>query len=152
MRQNGARGACYEVSQLIFKQFGFHTAEGVYQHSDGRPIYLHRWNIMPDGSILDGTADQFGEGHDVFTIDPSNAFFQRYRPIWTNAFNPSTIDTYKNMPWTNFSDQDYWNKNQDPQGWWLEDLSIYIEWKRQMVEQYPSFRRKDDIDFLALHS
>ena len=149
MRLSGARGACHEVSQFIEHEFGFIAKSGVYECADGRPIFEHRWNIMNDGSILDGTADQFAEGFDVLILKTNHQNLARYRPIYTDSFNPKSIEWLKHKPYAGASDAKWWSGNKnlyaDQPGWWLEDMQPYLLWKKSMNEAYESFRREDDM-------
>jgi hypothetical protein len=143
MRENGQRGACYEVSQFIQWRFGLPAQEGVYQLPTGEPICLHRWNLTPNGDILDGTADQFCEGRDVDLIPSGNPRTARYRPIWTIAFNPNTVAWHQAAPWTGLADEEWWAKNShldNCNGWWLKETGPFIAWRTQMEERYASFR------------
>ena len=145
MRGFGQRGACYEVSQFIQWRFGFPTQEGVYQTVAGEPICVHRWNLLPDRDILDGTADQFCEGDDISIIHVGSPRAKRYRPIWTCSFNPETIAWHHDIPWTGVPDQEWWQQNgqlEARNGWWLQDKGKFVDWRRQMEARYESFRDK----------
>ena len=145
MRGFGPRGACYEVSQFIQWRFGFPTQEGVYQTVAGEPICVHRWNLLPDRDILDGTADQFCEGDDISIIHVGSPRAKRYRPIWTCSFNPETIAWHHDIPWTGVPDQEWWQQNgqlEARNGWWLQDKGKFVDWRRQMEARYESFRDK----------
>ncbi len=150
MRLNGARGACHEVSQFIEHEFGFMAKSGVYECADGRPIFEHRWNIMDDGSILDGTADQFAEGFDVIILKANHQNISHYRPIYTDSFGPKSIDWLKSRSYIGVSDAQWWSENKkiytDQPGWWLDDIQHYLIWKKFMSETYESFTRKDDFE------
>ena len=47
-------------------------------------------NLLPDGSILDATADQLGEGKDVIVVHPSDKNYHRYRPEFSHDSMPIT--------------------------------------------------------------
>lgn len=55
--RNGRTGGCHLVSQWLKIHKGFAMVSGCfatdYGHGD------HCWNVLPDGRILDATADQF---------------------------------------------------------------------------------------------
>jgi hypothetical protein len=140
MRNLGQRGACYEVAQYIQWRFGVPAQEGVYQAAGGAPIVLHRWNLLPNGDILDGAADQFCEGADISIIPAGTTLATRYRPIWTCAFNPGTIQWLRDRAWTGLPDKEWWDRNTAlPLGWWLADPGPYHAWREVMAARYKSF-------------
>jgi hypothetical protein len=53
------RGGCSLVSEELEETHGLFMDGGCY--IDGRKHIAHYWNKLPDGRILDVTADQFGE-------------------------------------------------------------------------------------------
>jgi hypothetical protein len=143
MRALGQRGACYEVSQFIQWRWGFPSQDGIYQMVSGEPICQHRWNLLPDGNILDGTADQFCEGGDITIVAMSDPRAKRYRPIWTCSFNPDTITWHHGTPWMGIPDREWWRQNcelETHQGWWLEDRRQFYEWRYRMEALYESFK------------
>jgi hypothetical protein len=145
MRCLGQRGACYEVSQFIQWRFGLPAQEGVYQTAAGEPVCLHRWNLLANGDILDGTADQFCEGEDISLLSYASPRAKRYRPIWTHAFNPDTIAWHQGTVWTGLPDQEWWEQNgefETATGWWLQDVGPFVEWRLRMDARYESFRAK----------
>src|SRR5574343_1537395 len=61
----GGDGQCHEVSEWIEGEYGWERIGGAYTAINGDVIASpHYWNMLPDGSILDATADQFGEGYE----------------------------------------------------------------------------------------
>ncbi len=145
VRQNGQRGACYEVAHFVWAKFHLPMFEGVYQARNGNPINIHRWNLLPGGEIFDGTADQFGEGLDISVLKADHPSHCRYRPIWTRAFNPRTIDWLSHIAWTGQTDEEFWASNPDLEpraGWWLEDVTLYVKWRSEMEARFASFREK----------
>jgi predicted HicB family RNase H-like nuclease len=74
-------GFCHEVSEFIQHEYGFARASGTFMAKDlVTPIGLHYWNILPDLSILDMTADQFMEGSDYRIIPKEHPDWLRYQP------------------------------------------------------------------------
>jgi hypothetical protein len=60
-------GGCSWMSEVVSARFGYQEDGGCYDAGDGRHI-AHCWNVLPDGAILDTTADQFGEPGDGIRI------------------------------------------------------------------------------------
>lgn len=79
---NGGGGACHLVSEAIESCWGLERVEGTVTSADGRIICSHHlWNEFPDGTILDATADQFGE-EDIRFITPSDPSYHTYQIRW----------------------------------------------------------------------
>ena len=70
------------MSEWLEAEYGWTRVDGVYTTADYKePIVTgHYWNLLPDGSILDATADQLGEGDDIRVVPPSSPTYHRYRP------------------------------------------------------------------------
>ncbi|WP_143530598.1 hypothetical protein [Rhizobium sp. RU36D] len=146
MRLAGCWGACYEVSCFIEHRYGFRRFDGVYQLSDGTPVFKHSWNVTPDGGIIDGTADQFFHGEDVATHGAGDPRAVRYREKFTRAHNPARVDwlaahTYIGMPDEEFWSTRYSERRLGP-GWWLLDNSDYLAWLNDNADRYWLFARK----------
>lgn len=89
---NGGGGMCHEVSEIIEQEWGWERISGTYCHSDGKIVcYAHYWNAMPDGTVVDSTADQFGED-DIRVIKPGHPVFKQYRPEWYQDYHPGHPD------------------------------------------------------------
>ena len=52
-------GGCWLVAGDIAYRFGWDQIGGCYVLPDGTHE-SHEWNLLPDGRIIDATADQFG--------------------------------------------------------------------------------------------
>ncbi|MBA4797549.1 MAG: hypothetical protein H2043_09125 [Rhizobiales bacterium] len=143
MRLAGCWGACFEVSCFIQHTFGWVRVDGVYALPDGRPIFLHSWNALSDGSLLDGTADQFGEGDDVGIYPRNSPSFLRYREKYTIAHNPENTAWLKGQPYVGLPDRDFWDaaeaRKELPPGWWLAHPQQYLSWFRNGAAHYPMF-------------
>jgi hypothetical protein len=143
VRLAGCWGGCYEVACFIEYQFGWRRVDGVYALPDGRPIFLHSWNITPDGSLCDGTADQFGEGDDVVCLDADCGQAKRYREKYTTAYNPSVTPWLKDAPYIGLPDRQFWDGREETRtlepGWWLVDREQYLSWFANGVRHYPMF-------------
>lgn len=142
MRLVGCWGACFEVACFVEHKYGWRRVDGVYALPDGRPIFLHSWNVMPDGWIVDGTADQFGEGLNVAVLSPEVAV-PRYREKFTAAHNPQTTPWLAKMPYAGLPDQMFWDEQEGSKslvpGWWLSDRETYLSWFKRGAAVYPKF-------------
>src|ERR1700740_618790 len=76
----GGGGMCHFVSECIHNKFGWHAESGTLLDRNGDVIMGggHVWNVLPDGAILDATADQIGEGRDIAIIEPDDPDYHRY--------------------------------------------------------------------------
>lgn len=54
-------GGCGVVSEVLDVRYGWQRSGGCYASTPEAHHIAHYWNILPDGRILDATADQFGE-------------------------------------------------------------------------------------------
>jgi hypothetical protein len=63
---DGDLAVCDVVSREIQKILGWPMEFGECDHEPA--LYFHCWNILPDGSILDATSDQFGLGLDPLEV------------------------------------------------------------------------------------
>lgn len=132
-RSEGGGGMCHMVSEWIEDVLGWERVSGTYLSADGEPICGggHLWNILPDGAILDATADQFGEGHDIRVIEPSDPDWSRYDVEWYEDYNPHHEDFDPNWDrqrrspdkFTGEVDYDHDNRLSDERGdhWWVKD-------------------------------
>ncbi len=143
MRLAGCWGGCFEVACFIEYRYGWRRVDGVYGLPDGRPIFLHSWNMMPDGSLVDGTADQFGEGHDIAVHPEGTPDFSRYREKYTAAHNPHETAWLATRAYSGMPDQVFWNEQEARKslapGWWLADTGLYLAWFRRGIPIYPMF-------------
>jgi hypothetical protein len=74
-------GYCHEVSEYLEQEYGLARTSGTIMAKDLiTPICLHYWNVLPDLSILDMTADQLMEGHDFRIITTGHPDWFRYQP------------------------------------------------------------------------
>jgi len=147
---NGGGGMCHEVSEIIENEWGWERLSGTYCHktSDGDPICDgHYWNIMPDGSILDSTADQIGED-DIRIIRPDDPAHQQYRPEWYADYHPGHPDFAQDDPvhqykWSGEYDFEWSQANERPAGWWITDVkklkSLLQYYKTQLAYAKPPY-------------
>ncbi len=79
---------CSTVAASVEARFGFTRQWGRLRLLDGRVCWQHSWNKLPDGTILDVTADQFeadwlGDIVVLAADDPHAAAYQRSPVAWT---------------------------------------------------------------------
>ena len=55
------------MGETVARRWGYPEDGGCYAEPSGRHV-SHCWNNLPDGSILDATADQFGEPGDGIRV------------------------------------------------------------------------------------
>jgi hypothetical protein len=68
--------SCGVTSEEIAATLGWPEFYGAYRVTD-ESMPEHAWNVMPDGTIVDATADQFG-GQPVTVIPPGDPRAARY--------------------------------------------------------------------------
>lgn len=79
-RDAGLGGQCYIVSEENHLNHGWDIHGGVYHSKDGKPLGDHVWNVHNDtGTIIDATADQWGEGHHVRVLPKDHPDHARYK-------------------------------------------------------------------------
>lgn len=65
---------CFQISEAIRKRFGWPVVSGRFR-GEG-----HYWNVLPDGSILDASYDQFDEDAAPIAVwsprDPEHAEYR----------------------------------------------------------------------------
>lgn len=83
----GSSGECTEVAFYIEEETGYPREDGFFFVDGDRPRD-HAWNRLPDGSILDATASQFGIDDDLVII-PSEDDRQ------SNYVRPKTVEEFQ---------------------------------------------------------
>lgn len=88
---NHGGGSCHLVSEWLEHEYGWERISGTYTTADYKePLVTgHYWNLLPDGSILDATADQLGEGADIRVVPRKTPTYHRYRPEFSDDYNPT---------------------------------------------------------------
>jgi hypothetical protein len=151
---NEGGGACHLVSEIIEGEWGFERQDGTYCTPDQRDICVgHYWNLLPDGSILDSTADQFGEGNNVRIVSPKDPEFKRYHPRFPRDFDYNDDAEYTRI--TDLDNQRY-DKSQEyekkhGEGWWLKDKKLYNKYKTDQ-RQYTDarlMRESSELEYLG---
>lgn len=127
--EEGRGGQCGFVCEVIAKRCGVHVS-GVYLSVDGEPLGGdHDWVVLRDGTIIDMTADQFGET-DYRIVPPGDPLQTRYRePAWSEFYNPGMVDEFpelKGVKWSGEYDHllaARLRRERGP-GWWLQDRTM----------------------------
>jgi hypothetical protein len=145
-RLNGCWGACYETSCFIEYQFGWRRRDGVYQLPDGTPVFRHSWNQADDGTIIDGTADQFFRGQDIAIFSVGDLGHDAYRDRYTSAHNPAISPWLAGRAYVGVPDDEYWEQRHEARmlgpGWWLGDNRDYLRWLLDGASRYWLFGAK----------
>jgi hypothetical protein len=70
-----------KVSEAIEAELGWAYRWGHLRQLDGGICWIHSWNRLPDGSVVDATADQFEERWlgDVAVLSPGDRLHTHYR-------------------------------------------------------------------------
>ena len=75
-------GRCGKVSEAIAAELGWAYRWGHLRLLDGTACFIHCWNQLPDGTLVDATADQFEDrwlGH-VVVLSPGDPRQAHYHP------------------------------------------------------------------------
>lgn len=133
----GGGGMCHLVSEWLWDQQGWERLAVTYLDPRGTVICAgHLINALPDGSLLDSTADQFGEGHSVRLLQPSDPDYGRYRPEFDNDVNPSQYPEFENFFWNGKPDFDHQDDIRSAlgYGWWVQDPSALLAYLEHQVQ------------------
>lgn len=134
----GEGGQCGFVAEVIMNRFGWPMHGGTYCNEIDEPICNdHVWNILPDGAILDATADQMGLGHDIRIVEPSDPDHKKYRAGWDQDYNPgrSEYPELKGVKWSGKHDVDWANELRQQRGrdWHVTDPKQYADYQRRVA-------------------
>src|ERR671932_709523 len=68
-------GRCGKVAEAIQAELGWAYRWGHLRLLDGGICWIHCWNELPDGTVVDATADQFEERGlgDVAVLSPTDS-------------------------------------------------------------------------------
>lgn len=147
--EDGGGGQCSVVSEELGLAYGWHIATGAYTALNGEVICEdHAWNVLPDGSIVDATADQFGEGFDVRIVAPTDPDYRRYRNEWSVDWNPDImpVECPQQLGYSKWAGEvdikQVTRLNRERgMGWWLQDKSAYLAYQAQQ-EVYAKRRER----------
>lgn len=146
-RQEGGGGMCHFVTEELQARYGWERLFVTYMSTEGEVICGggHVVNVLPDGSILDPTRDQFGEGYSVSLLRADDPEIGRYRTEFYEDFNPWHPDAEGQLDgWLDKYDGRNDAELEDAlqlergDGWWLADKSKLIEYERQQAH-YAAF-------------
>lgn len=130
--EEGGGGLCHVVTEYLEGEYGWGRVSVAYLSPAGEVICApHVINVLPDGSLFDPTADQFGEGDDIRLIRPEDPRYLRYRMEWDEEFNPennrraAAILSMFDQVWDGVLDDQREDRleREHGAGWWLDDKS-----------------------------
>lgn len=133
--EEGGGGMCHLVSEYLQSKFpDWERLYMSYLTTDGELICAggHVVNLLPDGSILDSTRDQFGEGFSVSHIKIDSDEIGRYRPEFYQDYYPGhpdiggSLDMYLDH-YSGTPDDQLPEPSKTP-GWWLADTTLYEQY------------------------
>jgi hypothetical protein len=133
IRKESPGGMCEIVSECLRQRHQWVPMVVSYLSEDGRIICAdHTVVILPDGSLLDATRDQFGEGHSISLIKAGTQEMGRYRPFFHADWHPGHYDDKdgKLNAWLptytgkNDYDLDVEISAQFGIGWWVTDKTL----------------------------
>ncbi len=131
-QEDGGGGMCHFVTEVLQTRYGWERLSVSYLTPEGEIICGggHVVNILPDGSVLDPTRDQFGEGHSVSLIPAGTDEIGRYRTEFYEDYHPGHEDAGSQLEgWADgFDGRLDWQVQDDLRAargeyWWLADLS-----------------------------
>lgn len=131
--ENGGGGMCHLVGEYLEVKYGWPRPYVAILADDGRVICApHVVNILPDGSLLDSTRDQFGFANDIAIVKSGSPEMANYRPEFDWDCFPKSrfdedghfleyLDIYLGKPDDELAED---NLTKYGRGWWLTDLKI----------------------------
>jgi hypothetical protein len=131
-QEEGGGGMCHVVTEVLQMRYGWERLSVSYLTGDGQIICGggHVVNVLPGGSVLDPTRDQFGEGHSVSLIPADSNEIGRYRTEFYEDYHPGHADVGSQLDgWADaFDGKPDWQVQDDLRAargdyWWLDDLS-----------------------------
>jgi hypothetical protein len=131
-------GMCHLVTdELCAMNKGWERMYVSYLTDEGEVICGggHAINVLPDGSILDPTRDQFGEGFSVSHIKTGSDEIGRYRPEFYEDYHPGHPEHPELAAWLPFYEGTDDSKLHDTikkskaRGHWLQDLTLLDEYE-----------------------
>jgi len=138
--EEGGGGMCGLVTEELAHNLGWDRLAVSYVSEAGEVITCgHFVSLLSDGTIVDPTADQFGEGNSVVILSPGDPGYGRYRPEFYPDFNPGThpVDLTGWVPsWTGEMDMDAEARLRKERGfgWWVEDVSSLRRYCARQLE------------------
>jgi len=136
----GGGGMCGIVTEELHDLFGWDRLAVSYLSPSGELITSgHFVSLLSDGTIVDPTADQFGEGRNVVVLSPGDQGYGRYRPEFYQDFHPGTHpDVLSGWAgsWAGEFDVDAEMRLRKERGygWWVDDPSFLTEYCKRQLE------------------
>ncbi|WP_411839830.1 hypothetical protein [Paracoccus sp. ME4] len=155
-QENSGGGCCHLVTEILQATHGLEKCAVSVLAPDGRVAMSgHYISLMPNGSILDPTADQFGTRSDILLLSPSDGDYGLYRPEFSDEWNPDhepELAGWSEFPgaehgWDDF-DQDNALKADMGPHWWCRDPSRQLAWLENTSRTYGSWSlaRHDELE------
>ncbi|MNU27315.1 hypothetical protein D3C71_157010 [compost metagenome] len=141
-RAEGGGGMCHFVTEVLQNRYGWERLFVSYLTANGEIICGggHVVNILPDGSVLDPTRDQFGEGHSVSLVPAASDEIGRYRTEFYEDFHPRHPDAGDLLDgWADAFDGRTDAEVEDDMlaergdGWWLADKTMLLAFQADMA-------------------
>ncbi|MBY3150926.1 hypothetical protein HFO56_00590 [Rhizobium laguerreae] len=141
-RAEGGGGMCHVMSEIMENRHGWPRLSVAYLSPDGDVICAaHVVSLLPDGSIIDWTRDQFGDGHSISFVGAHSPEIGRYRPEFYEDFHPghpedetgqlsAWLDSYAGA--ADYDEQDRLRVEKG-RGWWLDDLTSFDEFEARQL-------------------
>ena len=128
-------GMCSIVGEALEAEHGWRRCGVAYVSADGEVICeAHVVNVLADGTIVDATADQFGEGDEVRVVRPGDPAYGRYRPEFYDDYHPGISASAAAWAgdWAGEMDAEAAGRLQRERGaaWWVDDptpMLCYLE-------------------------
>lgn len=150
-RDVGGGGMCHEVGEWVEWTYGWPRRSGSYLSRDGEVcIAAHYWNVLPCGSILDCTADQTGEGHDMRVVAPDDSEHGRYDEERCSEWNPgmgwtpATTGMRASTPYSGEDDVDEMLRHVAARGnhWWATDRDGLLSYLDAQIAHATAFQER----------
>lgn len=137
---DGGGGMCGLVTEELHGMFAWERLAVSYLSQTGEVVSSgHYVSLLGDGTIVDPTADQFGEGTGIVILSPGEAGYGRYRPEFYQDFHPGTHPDDL-LGW-----QEWWSGEMDVDaevrlrkergyGWWVDDVTDLAAYCRRQLE------------------
>lgn len=154
--EEGGGGYCHVMSEIIMDVFGWKWFSGTYTDPKDDPICpAHVWNILPDGALLDSTADQFGEGHDIRIIEKNDPDHPRYRYEWMQDYHPDHPDADDDVRGKKWSKQYDFERairldKQRGRYWWLKNKALIKAYEKKQREYEKARDKAEDKDWFKM--
>lgn len=136
----GGGGMCHLVTEFLEAERGWKRLTVSRISPSGDVICAaHYVSVLADGTIVDPTADQFGDGHDIRILKPGDAGYGEYRPEFNCDYNPEIYPEELSgwaEYWAGEEDYDAQDRLAEERGvaWWLEDTQAFVAYNLEQAE------------------